>query len=175
MTVQRHHKKNRSNQYTTGLCNTFSGTDLKTLFFEVDKYDPRTQTHNENYVRELQIVNSIYRRLGLDYLVHKTQNGCHFLSPTMIPKLFWSKIIKEDLRDINRKCPMTTLRVEPNKYPNESEFWYRVDAFYFDGNDIRNNFNMCNYLNKIFGTSFRGSPDNNQDIKIVRYPLPEAR
>lgn len=170
-------KRGRSNQFTTGLCNTFENCkDLKTLFFEVDHYDPRTEsiTPIEVYNQEIKQVIALFAKYKLDLLVHSTKNGMHFLSPTMLPKSVWKQAIDE-IRHINTKCPMNTLRIEPNKYPNENEFWYRFNAVYIHGNFTRNNFNMCNYLNKIFGCHFVGSQDNNQKLKIVRYPLPESR
>lgn len=170
-------KPGRSNQFTTGLCNTFKGTTAKTLFFELDHYDPITEIHEnrEQYHIKINKVRDVYEFYQLDYMTHKTQNGIHFLSPTILSKEKWKKVIDE-LRDLNRKCPMNTLRVEPNKYPNESEFWYRVESKVWDYNQPINSSNMCNYLNKIFGRLiFVGNPEMDYDLKIVRYPLPEKR
>jgi hypothetical protein len=153
-------KKNRSNIFTTGLCNTFDGHDWRTLFFELD--NPVSQS-------EINRLVDIYRENKLDLLIHKTgSNGMHFLSPTMIPKMQWKEIMIQ-LSDLNPKCPMTTLRVEPNKYPNESEIWYRSDCYYY-ANPYYNNTSMCFYLKRLWQSQFFGFQRG--DIKLVRYPLP---
>ena len=154
-------KKNRSNKFTIGLCNTFKGSkNLKTLFFELDR------EHFEKY----DYVNRVYQNNGLDYFVHKTgSGGFHFISPTMITKSRWKKIMIE-LKFINPKCPMTTLRIKPNKYYNEENFWYfsYIEKHY--DNLKHNSLMMCNYLNRIFHTKFEGEVLD--EMIIVNYPLP---
>jgi hypothetical protein len=113
-------------------------------------------------------VTKIYKDNDLDLLVHRTGNGIHFLSPTMIPKLMWKELMST-VKDLNPKCPMTTLRVEPNKYPNESEAWYRCEVGY-GAKPVFNNLSVCMYLNRVFGSEFKGIATG--EIKLVRYPLP---
>lgn len=155
-------KPNRSDTYTTGICNTIGNLeyqDLRFFFFEVD---------NPN---DIPKVVNLYESEEIDFLVHRTNKGFHFLSPTLIIKEYWKKLINE-LRDINIKCPMTCLRVEPNKYPNEPEVWYtsKTETFY---NQEINSYDMCVYLNHIWKSNFTGS--GRQQLKIVRYPLPLVR
>ena len=75
-----------------------------------------------------------------------------------------------ELKEINKKCPMTTLRWLPNKYPNESEIWYTNEYRIDPNNSRRNSDEFSKLLNKIFQTHFEGTI--NTDLKFVRYPLP---
>ena len=65
---------------------------------------------------------------------------------------------------------MTTLRIKPNKYYNEDQFWYFTYIERHYDNKKYNSLMMCNYLNRIFKTKFEGRL--NDEIKIVNYPLP---
>ena len=153
-------KKNRSNRFTTGLVITNDTNDKRFLFFELDH--PIEQ-------REKDKVLAIYRYFGLDVLWHRTGNGIHFLSPTLTSIETWKEAMKA-LKTINKKCPMTTLRVEPNKHHQESQIWYTCD-YRSDPNNLRNNsFELSILLNKWFHSDFVGVVDT--DLKFVRYPLP---
>jgi hypothetical protein len=157
-------KKGRSNKFTVGLCNTFTDCkNLRTLFFELDK------EHLDQYSR----ICKIYDDNKLDYFIHKTgSGGYHFISPTMITKERWKNIMNE-VKDVNPKCPMTTLRMQPNKYFGEDSFWYFIYIEkHFDDNYKCNSKNMSDYLNHIFKTKFDGLLQD--EIKIVRYPLPKV-
>ena len=153
-------KKNRSNKFTKGIVITNNTNELRFLFFETD--NPFVQ---EEYDKVL----NVYRSYGLDCLVHRTGNGLHFLSPTLIELQTWKKAIAE-LKHINKKCPMTTLRWWPNKHNSEDQIW---DSFehWSDPNNYRNNsFEFSILLNKTFGSDFEGNIRT--DLKFVRYPLP---
>ena len=154
-------KKNRSNKFTIGLCNTFKDNKtLRTLFFELDK------EHLEHYT----LVCQVYRNNKLDFFTHKTgSGGMHFLSPTMITKERWKSIMLE-LKFINPKCPMTTLRVKPNKYYGEDDFWYFIYTEETFENESCNNNYMCDFFHRVFATKFLGNQED--EIKIVHYPLP---
>jgi len=122
--------------------------------------------HREFY----QEVCTLYEMEELDYLVHRTGGGgYHFISPTMITKEYW-KAMHEELKLINPKCPMTTLRIEPNKYPNEDLVWYSSHAVVNTAPDEQNNLQIVHLLNRIFGCKFVGTGAG--EMKIVRYPLP---
>jgi hypothetical protein len=154
-------KQNRSSVYTIGLCNTFENfKKIRTFFFELD-------VSNKD---QFNAVCDLYKQQKLDYLVHKTgSGGYHFLSPTIITKERWSRLIKA-VREFNRDCPMLCLRVKPNKYPNEDQIWYRVETYQKFENERYNSREMSNYLNKIWGTHFIGNVET--ELKIVNYPLP---
>ena len=153
-------KKNRSNKLTTGLCNTFRDSKLKVLFFELDK------EHSEFY----NVVKNVFDKYELDFFTHLTgSKGHHFLSPTLMTTGRWHYIIQE-IKHINPKCPMTTLRVKPNKYYQEDYFWYQIVDQTHWGNDRINSIEMCQYLNHIFKTNFNGKI--NTELNIVSYPLP---
>ncbi len=153
-------KKNRSNKFTQGIVITNNTNDKRFLFFELD--NPFDQ-------EEYDLVFGVYQSYGLDVICHRTGNGLHFLSPTLIDVETWKEAMKE-LKEINKKCPMTTLRWNYNKYPNEFKIWFS-STFWSDPNNIRRNSNeFSNLLNKVFHTDFMGTIDT--DLKFVRYPLP---
>ena len=153
-------KKNRSDKYTIGLCNTFKDSKLKVLFFELDA------EHKEYYYK----VKSVFVKDKLDFFVHKTgSGGYHFLSPTLLTAGRWHFII-QDLKKINPQCPQLTLRVKPNKYYNEDFYWYQIyEQMEFDNKDV-NSLQMCNYFNRIWKTDFKGIIQT--ELNIVSYPLP---
>ncbi len=126
-------KQNRSNRFTTGLVCTFEGTTDRCFFFELD-YE-----HRDKY----QEVATFFDMECLDWLVHRTGGGgYHFISPTMVSKEQWIAMHLE-LKDINPKCPMTTLRMIPNKYTNEDMFWYNTHYEALNSQDENNNEQMC--------------------------------
>ena len=152
-------KKNRSNKYTTGLVITNESNNKRFLFFELD--NPSVEVFNE--------VKDVYKRYGLDFIVHRSFNGVHFISPTLVSVETW-KIIMSELKHINKKCPMTTLRWLPNKYPNEREVWFTSQHWRDINNLRRNSLELSQLLNKTFDTDFEGTIQT--DLKFVRYPLP---
>lgn len=140
--------------------NTFEGSDLKAFFFELDS------EHREYF----ETIVSLYKNNELDFIVHRTGGGgFHFLSPTMISRAGWKRL-HDQVKDINPRCPMTTLRIQPNKHSAEELIWYNSSIVSWNAETKNNNEAMCNYLNKIFGSKFRGTAAG--EIKIVRYPLP---
>jgi len=156
----RNMKPNRSSRYTEGLVCTFTDSDSRVFFFEVDKEDRD----------EFAGINEFYNFHKLDFVVHRTgSGGFHWLSPTMISKEKWRELHKE-LKHINVKCPMTTLRIEPNKYPHESVIWYDSHVEKDNSTPTQNNFNMANLLNYIWGCNFTATGTG--EVKRVRYPLP---
>lgn len=134
--------------------------EFRYFLFEIDR----------NHLSYFYLVENILQYFKLDYLYHRTgSGGYHFISPTVIDKQKWKSIHKE-LNHINSICPMTTLRILPNKYSNESEFWYRHKVKTFKENFIFNSKDMCYYLNKIFGSDLDGYYE--YPIRTVRYKLP---
>ena len=152
-------KKNRSNKYTTGLVITNNTNSDRFLFFELD----------HPTVLELQEVMNVYKRYGLDLIIHRSFNGTHFISPTLVSMETWKEAMSK-LKHINKKCPMTTLRWLPNKYPNEREVWFTSDHWSDSNNLRRNSLELSQLLNKTFQTDFEGTIQTN--LKFVRYPLP---
>lgn len=154
-------KPNRSSRFTQGLVCTLADSDKRFFFFELD------HEHREHY----QMIHDFYGDNDLDFIVHRTGGGgFHFISPTMISKDRWRRLHQE-LGPINPKCPMTTLRVQPNKYPNEDLVWYNSDVQRYNCmTPSENNYQLVNYLNTIFGSEFVGTGAG--EIKFTRYPLP---
>lgn len=154
-------KKNRSKIYTKGLCCTFNDTDKRICLFECD-FEHRDA---------IPYVLDVYRIFGLDVLYHRTGCGWHFISPTLVGLETW-KDFHNHLKHINPKCPMTTLRIVPNKHPNEADIWYQ--SYYKINRDdctFYNSIEICDLLRKWFGDiPFTG--EYLTSPKIVRYPLP---
>ena len=151
----------RKGKWTKGLTVKVPNDDnMRYMLFELD-YE-----HLEFY----DLVKNVFWSFELDLLIHKTgSGGYHFISPTVITKDQWKKIHNR-LENINKKCPMTCLRMIPNKHPNEADIWYRTDCITHFENYNFNSKQMCQYLNKVFGTNLLGSLD--YDINIVSYRLP---
>ena len=159
-------KKNRSNIFTDGICNTLKDDkNLKMVFFELDKKSPL------DMIYDIVKVEDTYKKFELDYFIHRTGNGLHFLSPTLIDKILYKKFMNI-LKDINTKCPMTTLRTKPNKYENEKDYFFEiVEIKKFPNNKKSNCLEMCNFLNETFNTNFEGT--HKGKIIKVKYPLPQ--
>ena len=153
-------KKNRSNRFTQGLVITNNTNNDRFLFFELD---------NPIDIEDKQRVIDVYRRYGLDILIHRTGNGLHFISPTPISVETWKEAMMP-LKNINKKCSMTTLRWIPNKHPNEDQVWFKSERWYGFNNIRRNSDQLSKLLNKTFDCVFEGTVDT--DLKFVRYPLP---
>ena len=159
-------KKNRSNTFTNGICNTLKNDkNLKMVFFELDlEINKLLKDSNRNKVK------NTYEKFELDYFIHVTGNGIHFLSPTLIDKIIYKKFMNE-LKDINTKCPMTCMRTKPNKYKNEKDYFFEiVEIKKFPNNKKSNCLEMCNFLNSTFNTDFEGT--HKGKIIKVKYPLP---
>ena len=76
------------------------------------------------------------------------------------------------VKDVNTKCPMITLRIEPNKYPNENEIWYSNDCGYHcECPQLANSDALVNRLNFWFGTDFVGELPT--ILRFIKYPLPK--
>ena len=71
-------KKNRSNRFTQGIVITNNTNDQRFLFFEIDliSYDNNHEIFNK--------IIGVYQRFGLDVLKHRTHNGWHWISPTLL-------------------------------------------------------------------------------------------
>ena len=157
---RKHLKKNRSNKFTQGIVITNNTNNQRFFFFELD--NPFNQEHYTE-------VCEVYRDSVMDYVNHRTKNGIHFLSPTLLDKEEW-KANMNKLKHINKKCPMTTLRWLPNKHFGEREIWYTGESWNDSSNINRNSSELSMLLNKTFGTDFMGTVTT--DLKFVRYPLP---
>jgi len=150
-----------SMKYTTGISITNQTNDGRFLFFEMDK--PMNWEHFNR-------VNDVFRFFELDWICHRTGDGWHWISPTLLRKEAW-KLAHELLNDVNRRCPMTTLRIVPNKYPHEDEIWYSHNAGYFNNQpELSNSLQLCNLLNFWFKEHFQGSVYT--ELKKPRYVLP---
>ena len=152
---------------TRGINHTLEKTDpnytnYRFVFFETD-----IPYNQENYNKIIRT----YEHHNLDLLVHSTgSGGQHFISPTVVIKSEWKEIMFE-LKDINPSFPRLCLRLLPNKYVDEDKIWYRANVGYAHQlNFMTNSKELCNLLNKAFGSNFQGIL--NTQLKIRNYPLP---
>ncbi len=128
-------------KWTKGISVTNNTNDLWFFFFEIDH--PYTESTVDK-------IDRVYSDYSLDVLKHRTGNGLHWNSPTLLHKEEYLKV-RDNLKDINPMCPMFTLRSIPNKYVNEKEIWFNHSARKYYDNVFRNSFELCNLLNKWFG------------------------
>lgn len=106
--------KRTAEKWTTGVtCNPRSG-EGRLFLFEVDREE----------MDKVPLVLGVLSRIFDMTFLHCTGNGVHFYSSPLVTKEAW-KEVHNLLRDINVKCPMTTLRVEPNKWVGEEKVWYQ--------------------------------------------------
>lgn len=100
------------------------------LFWEIDN-------QNEELLYE---VLEIYRFMKLPVYVHKTMRGYHFLSVKPICESVFNWCIS-NIRTTNPKYPPLTLRIKPNKYPNEDKVWNEgfiiADTYHADTKYLR--------------------------------------
>ncbi len=155
----------QSKKWTTGLCSSLSRDDLlydthKFVFFELD--NPFNQ---EDYNRVIDAL----ERYQLDATSHRTGRGIHILSPTLVSYETWKEIMDE-LKDINTKCPQQCLRIEPNKWPNESNYWFNAQHWYFNKcPELNNSSTLAKKLNFWFGAKHKGSVPTL--IQFVKYRI----
>ncbi len=147
---------------TEGLAITNYTNDARFFFFEIDF--PFIQ-------EEYDTIIDTYAKYGIDLLVHRSFNGIHFLSCTLLSKE-GRKFAMLDLQKINKMCPCVTLRTKPNKYPNEELIWYAKSKAYYNNDTLGmgNSKQLANLLNHWFGSHFIGLIDT--ELKFVKYPLP---
>ena len=100
--------------WTSGITNVPIGTNrnARYTFFELDTKE----------IEKLHFVLDVYRaNLGSVY-VHELLGGYHFYNFTPIDKLAYSRIINL-VKFLNPFCPLTVLRIIPNKWHNEGKYW----------------------------------------------------
>ncbi len=146
--------------WTKGISVTNNTNDSRFLFFELDR--PYS-------IEDHDRITSVYNDFSLDYLNHRSGNGKHWFSPTLLSKKVW-KEISSHLKDINPKWPRWTLRAKCNKYVNENEIWFNHNCRASHDNIFRNSIQLSNLLNVYFhpyDTLFIGKIHTN--LKIVNY------
>ena len=144
--------------YTKGLVNQIDKDKNKKLFFfEIDTHD----------IKLVDLILETYQKYELTVLYHKSKMGYHFISPTLINLDKW-KLIHSALIHINPTCPMITLRVMGNKYPNEYEYFYKA-GIRINCDSSKNVKSIWLFLNKVFDfePKLRGLIEG--DLQLVSY------
>ncbi len=139
-------------KYTTSISSRLSREDTnyskyRFFFFEID--NPYTD-------EQCQRLYELYRLFGVDFLCHRSGNGKHFISPTLITLETWSEMIAQ-VKDINPRCPQLNLRWKNNKYVNEKEIWFNSCVGYCNDGSKPNSYELVNLLNSFFLTEFKGN------------------
>ncbi len=127
------------------------------FFFELD--EPFNVVH---YYK----ICELYRLFGLDFLVHRSGNGLHFISPTLIELITWKEMMSH-VKDINPRCPQNALRWKNNKYVEEKEIWFSSSVGYCNDGSRPNSYELVNLLNKFFRCEFEGNYPT--QLKLSRY------
>ena len=146
---------------TKGLVITNHSNDYRFFFFELD---------NPIAYGDISRITDVFEYYNLDYCVHRTGNGLHWISPTLITKEEW-KEVRDALKDINTDCPQICMRWTPNKYVNEKSIWYANSCRNNNDNNICNSHELSNLLNQLFKPDipFKGTIEF--PLNFVHYPL----
>ena len=144
--------------YTKGLVNQIDkDKNKKMFFFEIDSHD----------IKLVDLILEVYEKYELTVVYHKTKMGYHFISPTLLNLTMW-KMIHKELIDINPTCPMITLRVEGNKYPNELNYFYKAGVK-INCHQEKNVKSICLFLNKVFDFEPKLGGLIEGDLQLVSY------
>jgi len=144
--------------YTKGLVNQINkNKNMKLFFFEIDSHD----------IKLVNLILETYQKYELTVVYHKTQQGYHFISPTLLNLTMW-KMIHKELIHINPTCPMITLRCQGNKYLGEEKFFYKAGVK-INCHQEKNVKSICLFLNKVFDfePKLGGSLEGN--LQLVSY------
>ena len=139
-------------KYTSAISSRLHKEDInygKLCFFFFELDEPFNAKH---YYR----ICELYRQFGLDFLCHRTGNGLHFLSPSLIEYSTWKKMMNE-VKDINPRCPQINLRWKNNKYVQEKEIWFNSSCRNYNDGSKPNSYELVNLLNSFFHTEFKGN------------------
>jgi hypothetical protein len=99
--------------WTSGITNVpLNDRDSRYTFFELDTKD----------IDKLHFVLDVYRENLETCYVHELISGYHFFNLIPIEKERYYRIIKL-MKFLNPLCPLTVLRLTPNKWRNEESYW----------------------------------------------------
>jgi len=131
--------------------------DFRYTFFELDT----------KKIKALHEVLNVYREYLGSVYVHETINGYHFYNLSLTGKNLYGIILRK-LKHLNRECPMTTLRIIPNKWQNEKKYW--IKDFIEVGDSVQHS-RLVNFNNWLINDHLHMITQNYQ---VVRYPLEEC-
>ena len=148
--------------HTQGLVNQISkDRNKKILLFETDNFN----------LDEFNLILETYKKFNLNCVYHRTgSGGFHFLSNTLLNLETWKKAILQ-LKEINKKCPMITLRVKSGKggiYPNENYFYKSKVKINCD-DPSKNVESVSLFLNKVFDFEPKLKGTLEGDLQLVSY------
>lgn len=99
--------------WTSGITNVPKhNRNARYTFFELDTKD----------IDKLHFVLDVYRANLKNCYVHELLSGYHFYNFQPIDKIAYGRIIQL-MKFLNPLCPLTVLRIVPNKWKNESRYW----------------------------------------------------
>jgi hypothetical protein len=146
--------KRTPSKWTTGITVKHkTDPDLRPFLFELD----REHTTYAPFVIET------LRQVFAMTTMHCTGNGIHFYNLPLMKKEAWKELHKL-LKHVNPMCPMTTLRIQPNKYENEESVWY--NGYIVDWQEREAAPLNKHMLDRII-TGLQ------EEFETVRYPLPK--
>ena len=126
-------------------------------FFELDTKD----------INKLRLVWTTYlNKLG-SVFIHETMNGYHFYNLTPIDKEAYGKFMR-NLKYLNPECPMTTLRIIPNKWMGEYRYWRNYQLL---ENLLMDDVKLKEFSKWLIGCSYNMIKCYYQ---VVRYPMEEC-
>lgn len=122
-------------------------------FFELDTKD----------IDKVHFVLDVYRENLETCYVHELINGFHFFNLRAIEKERYNRIIRI-IKFLNTECPLTVLRIIPNKWQNEKRYW--------NISEIIGNSKELEQFRTCIETQTLGWIKDNYEV--VRYPFEEC-
>lgn len=142
-----------NDNWTWGItCKHRTDPDRRLFMFELDG----------EHMDYLPFVTNVLADIFEMVLIHCTGRGTHLFALPPTDKESW-KIAHKILEDVNPSCPMTTLRITPNKWEGEELVWYHGYVYFRDEKRVSE-------LNKkILEEFFKMLQEH---FVAVQYPLP---
>lgn len=143
--------------WTTGLVNVPKNPELKDCRYTLFELDSKR-------IPDVRKILEVYTEMLGSVYIHELINGFHFYNLKPISKTIYWDIIKE-IKQLNPECPLTTLRIIPNKWRNEQKFWSKSAIVGYPDEKLEE------FRRWLEGGHYHMISNNYQ---TVRYPLEEC-
>lgn len=144
--------------WTSGITNIpKNNRDARYTFFELDTKD----------IDKLHFVLDVYRTNLNSVYVHELLSGYHFFNLQPIDKVAYNRIINL-LKFLNPLCPLTVLRIIPNKWNGEQRYWRKG---HIEGRNEAEIAELTRLRTSIENQTLYWIEDN---FETVRYPYEEC-